>query len=528
MTLNCPFYVEPSLADDPLVSEAVTQTKAMIAAHKDWQDEVAQGKMFGVLVVRDTTGQTRFLSAYSGQIGGRADWEGFVPAVFDYLQPDGHFCVHEKEISDINHRIEALLHDEAYLSALQQREEAEARFTEETCAFQEKMRQAKQRRDERRATATPDETEALIRESQWMKAELKRIKRRQQEESAPLAQRITETEETVSRLKKERKRLSDELQRWLFSHFVMRNARGEERNLLDIFSPTLQGIPPSGAGECCAPKLLQFAFQHHLQPLRIAEFWQGVSPMGEIRQHDQFYPACRSKCLPILSFMLQGLDVAPNPLEQPSRQTLDIIYEDRLLVVVNKPAGMLAVPGKADRESVFSIVRSRYPEAEGPMIVHRLDMATSGLMVVAKTTWAYHQLQRQFEQRTVKKRYIALLSGDVSHRVTRRGTISLPLRPDIEDRPRQRVDHEHGREAVTDYEILGTENGHTRIALYPKTGRTHQLRVHCAHAEGLGCPILGDALYGTPYDRLYLHAESLTFTHPATGEKMTMEAPKAF
>lgn len=528
MTLNCPFYVEPSLADDPLVKEAVAQTKAMIAAHEEWQEEVAQGKMFGVLVVRDTTGQTRFLSAYSGQIGGRADWEGFVPAVFDYLQPDGHFCMHEREISAINHRIETLLHDEAYLSALQQREETEARFTEETGAFQEKMRQAKQRRDERRATATPDETEAMIRESQWMKAELKRIKRRQKAESAPLAQRITETEKTVSRLKKERKRLSDELQRWLFSHFVMRNARGEERNLLDIFSPSPQGIPPSGAGECCAPKLLQYAFLHHLQPLRIAEFWQGASPVGEIRHHDQLYPACRSKCLPILSFMLQGLDVAPNPLEQPARQTLEIIYEDRLFVVVNKPAGMLAVPGKADRESVFSIVRSRYPEAEGPMIVHRLDMATSGLMVVAKTTWAYHQLQRQFEQRTVKKRYTALLSGDVSHKVTWRGTICLPLRPDIEDRPRQMVDHEHGREAVTDYEILGTENGHTRISLYPKTGRTHQLRVHCAHAEGLGCPILGDALYGTPSDRLYLHAESLTFTHPATGEKMTMEAPKAF
>ena len=523
MTLNCPFYVEPSLAEDPLMREAVAQTKTKIAAHEEWQEEVAKGKMFGVLVTCDAEGQIHHLSAYSGQIGGRADWEGFVPAVFDYLQPDGYFCVHEQEISDINHHIETLLHDDAYLSALRQQQEAEVRYAKETCAFQEEMRKAKQRRDERRPTATPDETAAMIRESQWMKAELKRMKRRQQAEAAPLVQRVTETEETVFRLKRERKRLSDDLQRWLFSHFVMRNARGEERDLLDIFSPTPQGIPPSGAGECCAPKLLQYAFLHNLQPLRIAEFWQGASPVGEIRQHDAFYPACRGKCLPILRFMLQGLDVEPNPLEQPTQQPLEIVYEDRLFVVVNKPAGMLAVPGKSARESVYSIVRNRYPEAEGPMIVHRLDMATSGLMIVAKTTWAYHQLQRQFEQRTVKKRYIALLSGDISRRVAEYGTICLPLRPDINDRPRQIVDHEHGKEAVTDYEIIGTEKGHTRIALYPHTGRTHQLRVHCAHPEGLNCPILGDALYGTPSDRLYLHAESLTFIHPETGEEMKVE-----
>ena len=528
MSLNCPFYVEPTLADDPLVREAVAQTKAMIAAREEWQEEVAQGKMFGILAVKDADGRLGFLAAYSGQIGGREDWEGFVPAVFDYLQPDGYFCVHEQEISDINHHIDALFHDDAYLKARGQLHETERRDAEEVAAFQERMRQAKQQRDERRATATPDEAAAMIRESQWMKAELRRIKKRQRAEKASLEQFVSETESEVARLRKERKQRSDALQRWLFSHFVMRNARDEQRNLLDIFANTPQGIPPSGAGECCAPKLLQYAFLHHLQPLRIAEFWLGASPVGEIRHEGHLYPACRGKCLPILGFMLQGLDVAPNPLEQPSQQTLDIIYEDRLLVVVNKPAGMLSVPGKADRESVFSILRNRYPEAEGPMIVHRLDMATSGLMVVAKTTWAYHQLQRQFEQRTVKKRYIALLAGDIRHRTAARGTISLPLRADINDRPRQVVDREHGREAVTDYEILGTENGHTCIALYPHTGRTHQLRVHCAHPDGLGCPILGDALYGTPSDRLYLHAQSLTFTHPATGEEMTFEASPKF
>ncbi|MBR4388950.1 MAG: RluA family pseudouridine synthase [Prevotella sp.] len=518
--LNSPFYYTPSLINDVMVREAVKQIKDMIANHAEWCDEVALGKMFGVLVVEDTEGHIGFLAAYSGQIGGKEDWEGFVPAVFDYLQPDGYFAVHEREISDINHQMDVLLNDSGYLSALEVRQSMEVRHLEEVAAFQAEMREAKKRRDDRRATATTEETAAMIRESQWMKAELRRIKRRHQSEVGSLEKRIKEVETEASRLRKERKQKSDDLQRWLFSHFVMCNALGEKRDLLEIFAHTPQGVPPSGAGECCAPKLLQFAFLHGLKPLRIAEFWQGASPKGEIRHHNHFYPACRSKCLPILDFMLQGLEVEPNPLEEPERKDLEIVYDDDHIVVVNKPSGMLAVPGKTARESVYSILRQRYPQAEGPMIVHRLDMATSGLMVAAKTMWVYHALQRQFEQHEVKKRYVALLERDISKLVPTRGTISLPLRPDMMDHPRQVVDKIHGKEAITDYEILGVENGHTLIALYPHTGRTHQLRVHCAHPEGLGCPILGDALYGTPADRLHLHAKQLTFTHPITGEKV--------
>ena len=526
--LNCPFYVESSLAADPLVREAVAQTKAMIAAHEEWRDEVSCGKMFGVLVVEDEHGQVGFLSAYSGQIGGREDWEGFVPAVFDYLQPDGYFAVHERAISDINHHLDALLSDEGYLSALQELQSMEQRHTEEITSFRDRMRQAKQRRDERRATATPDEMEAMVRESQWMKAELRRMKRRHQAEETPLEQIIREMEDEVALLRKERKQKSDNLQRWLFTHFVICNARGEECTLLELFANTPQGVPPSGAGECCAPKLLQYAFLRGLRPLRIAEFWQGASPKGELRIHDRFYPACRGKCLPILTYMLQGLDVEPNPLEESENKELDIVYDDDHIVVVNKPSGMLAVPGKSDRESVFSILRHRYPQAEGPMIVHRLDMATSGLMVVAKSEWTYHVLQRQFERREVNKRYVALLERDIHGQVPARGTIRLPLRPDPMDRPRQVVDPTHGKDAITDYEILGPDNGRTLIALYPHTGRTHQLRVHCAHAEGLNCPILGDALYGTPADRLYLNADQLTFTHPVTGKRMQFEITRDF
>ena len=518
--LNCPFYYTQSVINDPMVREAVEQTKNMIACHETWNKEVARGKMFGVLVVEDAEGQSGFLAAYSGQLGGREDWAGFVPAVFDYLQPDGYFVIHEREITSINHRIEVLLNDNTYLSAINEWKDKERRFSEETEAFQTEMRQAKQRRDARRATATVEETAAMIRESQWMKAELRRMKRRHQTELASLDSLIKEVETETKRLRKERKQKSDDLQRWLFTHFIMRNARGEERDLLEIFINTPQGIPPSGAGECCAPKLLQYAFLHHLRPLRITEFWQGASPKGELRQHNHFYTACRSKCLPILNFMLQGLEVEPNPLEEPEKKDLEIVYDDDHIVVVNKPSGMLAVPGKSVRESVYSILRHRYPQAEGPMIVHRLDMATSGLMVVAKDTWTYRALQQQFERHEVKKRYVALLERDISGQVPPRGTIHLPLRPDITDRPRQLVDHERGKEAVTEYEIVGTDNSHTLVALYPQTGRTHQLRVHCAHAEGLGCPILGDALYGTPADRLYLHAEQLTFTHPITGERV--------
>ena len=514
--INNPFYYEP----DALSLAAAEEVKRIIGTHPDWHDEVARGKMFGVLVVEDAEGQLGFLAAYSGQIGGREDWEGFVPAVFDYLQPDGHFKTEERHISDINHRIDELEGNTSYALARNRMEEMRRQALNEETTYREEMRRAKKRRDERRPTATPEEQAAMIRESQFMKAELRRMRHRHEEQAKTLEEVVGATEEEVSRLRHERKRRSDDLQQWLFQHFVMRNARGEGRTLTDIFAPTPQGIPPSGAGECCAPKLLQYAYSHHLRPLRIAEFWQGASPAGEIRHHDHFYPACRGKCLPILRFMLQGLDVMPNPLEQDEDQTLEIIYDDAQMVVVNKPSGMLAVPGKSARESVYGILRRRYPQADGPMTVHRLDMATSGLMVVAKTEWMYHALQRLFERREMKKRYVALLERDITHDVPPRGTISLPLRPDPMDRPRQIVDEENGKEAVTDYEIIGVDHGHTRLALFPRTGRTHQLRVHCAHPRGLNCPILGDALYGRPADRLHLHAEQLVFVHPLTEQQV--------
>ena len=519
--LNCPFYYTP----DAISIEAADAVRALIAERAEWREEVDSGKMFGALVVRDEQGELGFLAAYSGQIAGRSDWEGFVPAVFDYLQPDGYFAVHEREISGINHRIDNMLSDKEYLHDVELLHRRDERDASETADFQQRMRTAKLRRDERRATATDAEREEMIRESQWMKAELKRIRRRQQAERELLAARVVQIEQEVELLKKQRQQQSDNLQRWLFTHFVMLNGRGEKRTLLDIFADS-GIIPPSGAGECCAPKLLQYAFLHDLQPLRIVEFWQGASPIGEIRHHDHYYPACRSKCLPILRYMLQGIDVQPNPLEEQTSMQLETIYEDDSIVVVNKPSGMLSVPGKSARESVYTILRRRYPAADGPMIVHRLDMATSGLMVVALSEWAYHALQRQFQQREVHKRYVATLERDISGEVPSQGVIRLPLRADIMDRPRQVVDEERGKEAETSYELLGVDgDGHTVVVLTPHTGRTHQLRVHCAHQKGLNCPILGDALYGRPADRLHLHARSLTFVHPKTKQPFHISTP---
>lgn len=339
----------------------------------------------------------------------------------------------------------------------------------------------------------------------------------------------------VDVLRQQRKQMSEELQLWLFRQYRMENALSETKDLVDIWrdyhsSPRIQQkypLPPGGSGDCCAPKLLQYAYQHHLQPLCMAEFWWETphpvvqsSPMGEIRHHLHYYPACQGKCKPILAHMLKGLDVEPNPMESAMRGLLETVYEDDSLVVVNKPTGMLSIPGKGEQPSVYSILRERYPDAEEPMIVHRLDMATSGLLVVAKTKNAHQNLQRQFYEHTVVKRYIAIVEGVPANQ---KGTIVLPMRPDPLNRPYQIVDMEHGKQAITDFEVLSVSDGRSRVALYPHTGRTHQLRVHCAHPDGLHAPIVGDLLYGTPADRLYLHAEYLEFTHPVSGQRLQFQ-----
>lgn len=534
-TLNNPFCYEP----DPLCLLSAEQVKAYLQSRQDWQQEVTAGKMFGVLVCEDSKGELGFLAAYSGQIGGREDWPWFVPAVFDYLQPDGYFKCEEAAITAINHRIATLESSNDHVSAKANLARLQNLAATEIDAYKAMMREAKARRHQTASDSSPIDTSALIRESQFQKAELHRLKQRWQQRLSEAEAPVRAFDDELNAMRRERKQRSDALQRWLFDQFNMLNATGEERTLTDIFKDTPQQLPPSGSGECCAPKLLQYAFLHHLRPLCMAEFWQGQSPKMEVRHHDHYYPACRGKCKPILEWMLKTL---PHPLSEregsiyPHKQWSykDLVIEelhtplspreeagDSLLLVINKPAGLLSVPGKSDAPSVESLLRERYGEV---YIVHRLDMDTSGLMVVALKTEAYHHLQRQFLARSIYKRYIALLDGIVEGR----GTISLPLRPDLDDRPRQLVDKEYGKAAVTDYEVLAIEDGHTRIALTPHTGRTHQLRVHCAHQEGLATPIVGDNLYGKAADRLCLHAETLSFDHPITNERLTFQQPPEF
>lgn len=514
----------------PLCVAAAKEVQAYLGLQEAWKEELAQGKMFGVLVVRTQEGETGYLAAFSGILAGSNVHPFFVPPVYDLLQPQGFFKIEEEQISQINTRIGLLEEDEEYKRQVQQLAALRQTAQETLEEAKRQMKRAKEKREERRREAalpngapmTPEEESALIRESQFQKAEYKRMERAWKERIAPLQQTVSDYEAGIQALKSERKQRSAALQQKLFEQFKMLNYRGEVKTLCDIFGQTVHKTPPAGAGECAAPKLLQQAYLHGWKPVAMAEFWWGESPKTEIRHHGHYYPACKGKCEPILGHMLQGLEVDENPILkelQSGKKTLDIIYEDEWLAVVNKPAGMLSIPGKEDVVSVYSMMRERYPDADGPLIVHRLDMSTSGLLVVAKTKQVHQNLQAQFKNRSIGKRYIALLQGSVSQDA---GTVELPLCSNPLDRPRQMVHTGYGKPAVTDFEVLERKDNRTRIAFYPRTGRTHQLRVHAAHPLGLHCPIVGDELYGRKAERLYLHAEMLEFTHPVTGKRISI------
>lgn len=522
-----PFHYTPH----PLCLRAAAEVQQYLASQSAWAEELQRGKMFGVLVVKSPEGEVGFLAAFSGNLCGKNNLPYFVPPVYDLLSPNSFFPEEERKIDEINAVINRLINHPDYLSRKEKLSQLVRETETELSTFRQEIREAKRRREERRRQSPgEEELAAMICESQFQKAELKRRERKAKEAIHNFQQDINRYEDAINRLKEERHRRSVALQMRLFHAFQMRNALGETRDLCDIFRETPQAIPPAGAGECAAPKLLQYAYLNGFEPLAMAEFWWGDSPKGELRRHGHFYPACRGKCLPILTFMLQGLNVEPDPLtaEAEAEHIPIIIYEDEWLAVVDKPAGMLSVPGKGEACSVQTWARRQFPSATGPLVVHRLDMATSGLLLIAKSKEIHQNLQAQFKNKTVRKRYIALLDGRPAEH---EGFISLPLLPDPLDRPRQVVSHEHGKPAITRYEVLAYDDprpGITRIAFYPQTGRTHQLRVHAAHPEGLNAPILGDALYGKPGARLYLHAERLEFIHPATHQSLCIESPAEF
>jgi tRNA pseudouridine32 synthase/23S rRNA pseudouridine746 synthase len=369
---------------------------------------------------------------------------------------------------------------------------------------------------------SPEEEAAFVKESQFLKAELRREKKRWTEQLEEAKEAVSFYEQKKETLANQRKTKSEALQKWLFEHFVMVNYVGERRNLLYIFRDTVQQLPPAGTGECCEPKLLQYAYTHGLNPIQMAMFWWGKSPEGEIRHHLHYYPACSGKCKPVLTYMLPPEVLAATPHRDLSEQ-LEIVYEDADLWVVNKPSGMLSVPGKSHRESVISLLQECCKDGETPLVVHRLDMDTSGLFLVAKHKTAHYRLQKQFRDREIHKTYVAVLDGEPLP-IGEEGRIELPLAPDLMHRPFQKVDKEHGKPAVTLYRVVGEHV----VELHPLTGRTHQLRVHCAHREGLNRPIQGDNLYGRRAARLCLHAEWIAFMHPTSGEEMVFEREPAW
>lgn len=519
-----PFHYTPH----PLCVMAAGEVQAYINKQTRWKEELDKGKMFGVLIVRTSNGQTGYLAAFSGNLCGSNSHSFFVPPVYDLLKPDGFFKIEEEQISAINHQIGQLQNCDRYLE-LQQKMERETASSQQALSEARKVLKAAKEKREQRRLHRPNENEqvAMIRESQYQKAEFKRLERYWKEQISEIKTELESFSSQIEALKAERRNRSAALQQKLFQQFNFLNAKGETKNLCAIFEETVQKTPPAGAGECAAPKLLQYAYLSGLSPIAMAEFWWGESPKTDIRHHGYYYPSCRGKCEPILRHILQGLNVEPAPSERYSlsQNMPEILFEDQWLLVLHKPEGVLSVPGKSEEQSIYSLLRARYPEATGPLVVHRLDMATSGLLLAAKTQEVHRHLQAQFENRSIKKRYIALLDGILPEE---EGVIDLPICPDYLDRPRQMVNEELGKTAITRYRVMDRKNGQTRIAFFPLTGRTHQLRVHAAHPLGLNCPIVGDELYGRKTERLYLHAEYLEFIHPVSEQRMVIEKKAEF
>ena len=520
-----PFHYEPHA----LSRLAAQQVQTYISSREEWAEEIAAGKMFGVLVVRDAEGELGFLAAFSGNLAGKNLHEYFVPPVYDMLQPDDFFRREEAEISAINREIERLAQSNDYQQAKTALELAKTDGAEELSRLKYLLAERKTRRAERRAQG--EDEAVLILESQRDNADLQRLKKRIKEQTAVAQQAFDALNEQILELKEKRKERSAALQMQLFAQFRMLNARGEEKDLCELFAPTPQRIPPAGAGECAAPKLLQYAYLNSLTPIAMAEFWQGASPVGEVRHHGSFYPACNGKCKPILMHMLQGLDVEPNPLTEIRPPEPEILWEDEWIVAINKPCGMLSVEGKSGVRSVDEWAHERYPNVTTPMIVHRLDQSTSGILLLAKDKQTHQSLQEQFIKRTINKSYTALLEGVISQP---KGCIDLPMRLDYDNRPRQMV-AEDGKRAITEYEVVAIEDNRTRILFHPITGRTHQLRLHSAHHQGLNTPIVGDDIYGRECHadlcdghRLCLHACEIEFTHPHNGERIKINCKAEF
>lgn len=521
-----PFYYTPN----PLCIAAADEVKAYLRTQNDFEhnfglDETKKGlkigKMFGVMIVETTEKQLGYIMAFSGKLAESNHLKKFVPPIYDTLNTDGFYKQSEAYLNHLNSEIDTLEKNPQLAKAEFNLKQTKLESVQKLENFKQNAKSEKQKRKQLRVEAEAKFSNAenavyfenLNQLSIQSNLNLKYLKVNCEANMEAAQSVLSKLLQPIEALKLERKTLSARLQKQIHKQYRFLNAEGQTKDLLEIFESTDLGQPPAAAGECAAPKLFQYAFKNELKPIAMAEFWWGISPNAEVRRHGQFYPSCRSRCEPILGHMMQGLNVEPNPIETAGTFSgnIDIIYEDDFLLVLNKPHEFLSVPGKTIKDSVLTRMQDYLPHATGPLLLHRLDMSTSGLLLVAKNERTHKNLQKQFIERKIKKRYIALLDGILE---IKKGVIELPLRVDLNNRPRQLVCDVFGKSAITKYEVVKIENNKTRIHFYPISGRTHQLRVHAAHHKGLNLPIVGDDLYGMPLNRLHLHAETLSFEHP--------------
>ena len=534
-----PFYYEPH----PLTIVASKELQEYLEKQTDFEHEFglkgaklknAIGKMFGILVVKKTDNSLGYLAAYSGKLADNSFPHKFVPPIFNMRSEGSFYLEGEKKIENIGGKIELIKKDITYLS-LKKLLKKQNKYIEEDVAIQRKKMQLSKlarRHQKKEASKILDEkkfktlTKKLTQESFNDQFYFRELQEYYNLKIKKTKSKILEFENKIEQYTQKRKEISTNLQQTLFEKYQFLNQYKEQKGILDIFNNS-SSRPPAGSGDCSAPKLLQYAFQYELTPLAMAEFWWGVSPNSEVRNHKNFYPSCQSRCKPILNHMLKGIEMDENLIHKnlSKNKELRIIFEDDDLIIVNKPPEFLSVPGKEITDSVYTRIKQKYPEATGPLIVHRLDMSTSGIIVLTKTKEANKIVQKQFIKRTVKKRYVALLSGKLTKK---QGVIKLPLRLDLDDRPRQLVDFINGKKAETNWTVIAHNGNQTRIHFYPITGRTHQLRIHAAHKEGLHIPIKGDDLYGNKQDRLYLHAEFIEFIHPSSKKEISFTVPADF
>ncbi len=534
-----PFYYEPH----PLCVLAAEELQAYLKSQTDFEHNfglkkedaaTAIGKMFGVLVVQNQQKEFGYLTAFSGKLADKSLPIQFVPPVFNMRTQGSFYIKGEKELNAISKKIETLEKSKDFLEAKWAFEEESKLAAADLKVQRQKIKLAKKTRKERKKELekklTKNELEIFLQKLQQESFNDQFYERELIEhwenKVAKKATTLSVFSNELENLKEERRQKSIILQQTLFSKYQFLNQQGNVKGLSEIFaSPTIK--PPAGSGECAAPKLLQYAFQNNLKPIAMAEFWWGKSPNSAIRKHKNFYPACQGRCKPILTHMLAGIAMDENPLLQNTEnpEPLNIVYEDDVLIVLNKPTEFLSVPGKEIKDSVYTQIKKQFPAATGPLIVHRLDMSTSGVLVLSKTKEANKLLQKQFIKRAVKKRYVALLDGILKED---EGEVNLPLRVDLEDRPRQLVCFEHGKPAKTKWKVLERVGNKTKVYFYPITGRTHQLRVHAAHSLGLNIPIVGDDLYGKKSSRLHLHAESIQITHPISRKLMSFKVGADF